>query len=159
MSASISKKSSASASTSVFPTRPFLFPHLSPQTNISPSWSTSNETSVGTTVICPEGGLECGAMVTEKVVRITGQQRLPPGGLGCPGDNNWHAFDFLAPVQEEGPIVNFQACLKSCGSAQYPLSCDVAYEGGPSKIPICPSESTKPCQGSFGGVCSTIPAV
>ncbi|ORY14948.1 hypothetical protein BCR34DRAFT_598849 [Clohesyomyces aquaticus] len=128
------------------------------------TWGTSDEVSEGSTLICPPGGFQCGVMGSAQVVNITGEARLPAGGLGCPGDNEWHSFNIQAPLKEaknaQGTVTNFQPCLLSCGSAQFPESCDAAYAPPPegSGIAICPSPRTAPCQGSFGGVCGSVPA-
>ncbi|KAF2739814.1 hypothetical protein EJ04DRAFT_508656 [Polyplosphaeria fusca] len=133
--------------------------NLGVSAGFSYSWSTQDGTAVGTASECPEGGLHCGAIATEQRVQITGERRLPPGGLGCPGDNDWHAFDFTAPFKENKdaqPSVNFEICLLSCGSAEYPDSCDIAYPAdGPQIMKVCPSSTIQPCSGGFGGTCGT----
>ncbi|KAF2477052.1 uncharacterized protein BDR25DRAFT_309365 [Lindgomyces ingoldianus] len=121
------------------------------------TWGTADETSTGITLICPEGGIQCAAMATAQAVIITGQTRLPPGGLGCPGDNDWHNFTIQAPLKnapnDGGSVTNFQICLENCGSAAFPDSCETTKESG---IVPCPG-SAAACQGSFGGTCSSIP--
>lgn len=102
--------------------------------------------------------------MTERLVNITGRARLPPGGLGCPGDNDWHDFHITAPLKDKtvGPTVNFIACLESCGGSDFPESCDVAYpidNGGKPIMPLCATKIVREgvCEGNFGGECGFIP--
>lgn len=64
-------------------------------------------------------------MVGATIVVINGQARLPPSGLGCPGDSDFHDFELIAPLQDDavldcsksdtgkkGAVMNFEACVK-----------------------------------------------
>ena len=93
------------------------------------------------TVNCEGTGYTCGVVVTATVVTITGQARLPPGGLGCPGDNDFHDFTVTAPLKANdagGPdgtasVMNFAACVKECLNGDAPDVCAAA-----NNLAVCP---------------------
>jgi len=123
------------------------------------SWGTSDETGTATQVVCPKGGIECGVMVTAKVVKIAGQTReLWFGGSCEPPYGDWYDFEIVAPFKEgNGPtdamkaLMVFEPCVISCNSERFPDSCDIAYQE--AKMQACPSQLVVPCEGSFGGTC------
>ncbi|KAF2793759.1 hypothetical protein K505DRAFT_361701 [Melanomma pulvis-pyrius CBS 109.77] len=118
---------------------------LGVEAGFTEAWSTSDTTTCGTSVDCEGTGYKCGAMVTATVVKINGQARLPPGGLGCPGDNDFHDFEIVAPLQannagldcagdKAAAVMNFEACVKSCNNGDAPEVCAVA-----NNLRVCPA--------------------
>ncbi|KAF2113175.1 hypothetical protein BDV96DRAFT_662210 [Lophiotrema nucula] len=116
---------------------------LGVEAKFTETWSTSDSTTSGTTVDCTGTGYTCGAIVTTTMVTITGSARVPPGGLGCAGDNDFHPFTIQAPVtvpDAGGPDgkasrMNFAACVVSCEDGSEASVCAAA-----NNLDVCPPE-------------------
>ncbi|KAI1843845.1 hypothetical protein JX265_003741 [Neoarthrinium moseri] len=110
-------------------------------------WSTSDETAIGTTQICPTGGITCSAAAHPRLVKTTGKVRTQQYGRSdCTLGTDWSDFTVVAPSmvkiddKTSKPEVGFDICMKTCynTSGNFPDSCpDV--QSGKIKIAYCPN--------------------
>jgi hypothetical protein len=63
------------------------------------AWSSSDETSTGSTLLCPAGGVKCGVVAYPTVVTVSGQVRRKTD-RGCGDGLAWQDFAFTAPSVE-----------------------------------------------------------
>ncbi|KAF1996233.1 hypothetical protein P154DRAFT_623439 [Amniculicola lignicola CBS 123094] len=105
------------------------------EAGFSIAWATTDETSSSATVTCEGDGYVCGARVTTSTVFVSGEARLPPGGLGCAGDNDWHPFSVKSTeLINDTPHMVFGACVISCDNGDAADICAAA-----NNLPVCPA--------------------